>query len=661
VPLLASLVSHENDNVAVAAIEALGRIGGPRAVQTLLAAVRSGNFFRVFPAIDVLGRSSDPRAIPPLAALLSDPTYVLEAARALGKTGEPAAVPPLAALLSHPSESVARVAAVSLWELDSRHAERYGTTQAPSEALRNAAPGEAAIRRLVRGLGTANPGEQLAIALVLGIVGGPSAVTGLRGLLDVPGTVSEVAAAALKRMGADSDVHLREAIRDGSSARRFVLLPVIGRAAATDEIVACLRDDDPTVRALACDALARVGATSSVPALFELLEDASPRVVQAAIGAIQSLGNSATKPLALAAAKHANKAVRKSALRILAYFGYTEALPLFLEAAKDDEDPRTRDAGLMGLAFLDDPRALEALLATSRAPLEAARSSAMRALGQCSRRDARIAAYLLTGLKDPGAWVRYYACQALGRLGVESATDAVAKLLQDPAGQVRVAAIEALSHFPNETALDALRLAAEGTEPDVQRAALIGLGIAKRPEGIAVILKAAHSADPATRLVAISAIADSASPHALPALSSAARDPDENVRAAAAGFLAGIPSVEATAVLVDLLRDEALRARILPLLSVPNEGRVSGIVAALAASDDELAGDLTSALVRLRSREAATALLDAMTLPWVPARKAAASALASMRTPEALEALRHAAESDPDPQVRQISAVLLGQ
>ena len=661
VALLASLVTHENDNVAVAAIEALGRVGGPRAVQTLLTAAQSGNFFRVFPAIDVLGRSGDPRAIPPLSALLRDPTYMLEAARALGKLGEPAAVPPLAALLSHPSESAARVAAVSLRELNARHAERYGESQAPEEALRNAAPEEPAIRRLVRGLGGADPTEQLAIAFVLGIVGGHAAAGGLRGLLDVPGPVSEIAAAALKRMGPESDAHLRDAVREGTSSRRLVLLPIIARAGAADELVECLRDEDPTVRALACDALARVGATNSVPALFPLLEDANPRVVQAAIGAIQSLGNAHTKPLALAAAKHASQSVRKSALRILAYFGYPEALPLFLEAAKDDEDPRTRDAGLMGLAFLDDPRALEALLAASRAPLEPARSSAMRALGQCSRRDARIAAYLLAGLRDVAPWVRYYAAQALGRLGIDSATEAVARLLDDPAGQVRVAAVEALSHFPNETALTALRVAAEGSDADVQRAALIGLGIAKRPEGIAIILRATQSPDPATRLVAVSAVADSASPHALPALTTAAHDADENVRAAAAGFLAANPSPEATAVLVDLLRDESLRDRVFPLLAVPNEGRVAGIMAALTAADEDLAPYLTSALVRLRSREATAALLDAMRLPWVPARKAAASALASLRAPEAFEALRQAAESDDDPQVRQISAVLLGQ
>jgi len=63
----------------------------------------------------------------------------------------------------------------------------------------------------------------------------------------------------------------------------------------------------------------------------------------------------------------------------------------------------------------------------------------------------------------------------------------------------------------------------------------------------------------------------------------------------------------------------------------------------------------------MKTREASLGLLHAMSLPGVPARKAAASGLASLRTPEAVATLRHAAEFDDNPQVRQVAAVLLGQ
>jgi HEAT repeat protein len=660
VPLLAGLVQHPDDNVAVAAIEALGRVGARGGVDPLIAAVNSGNFFRVFPAIDVLGRSADPRAIAPLAALLESSTYVLEAARALGRTGETAAVPHLARLLNHKSEVAVRVAAVALSELRTRHIERYGRGDAPDDALRKEHPGEPAIRRLVHSLSGADTAEQVALAYVLGTLGGESAIAGLRELLDAPRVVAEAATQGLRGMSRDSDQQIRQALREGSSTRRQVLLRVVARASATNEVTECLKDPDATVRALACDALARVGAWAAVPALFPLLADDNPRVVQAAIGAIQSLGSDHTRRLALETAQHKSPQVRRAAFRVLAYFGFNEALPLFL-GALESPDQRLRDAAIGGLAFLDLQKALDALLDCARSGEAKTRSAAMRALGQSIRTDARIAAALLLGIRDSDAWVRYYACQALGRLKIEGATPALVPLLADEAGQVRVSAVEALSHFTNAEALEALRRSAEGEDADMQRAALIGLGASKRTDAYPILLKATKSPDAATRLLAISAVAETGSAHVLPALSVAVRDPDDNVRAAAIGFVASVPTPEATALLVDLLRDGRDEGRIVECLSVENEGRVAGLVAALETADEQLAPWLTSALTRMQTFDAREALFKLMTAQSVPARKAAASALAAMRNPAAYGMLRHAAESDPDARVRQICIVLLSQ
>ena len=141
VPLLARLAGHASDIVAVAAIEALGRIGGPAGVDPLIAAATSGKFFRVFPAIDVLGRSGDPRAIAPLVALLDGPTYMLETARALGRTGDLAAVDPLVALLASASEATARIAAVALEELAARYQDRYGELEPVQRSIHADATG----------------------------------------------------------------------------------------------------------------------------------------------------------------------------------------------------------------------------------------------------------------------------------------------------------------------------------------------------------------------------------------------------------------------------------------------------------------------------------------------------------------------------------------
>ncbi len=660
VGVLTQLAEHADDNVAVAAIEALGRIGGRSGVDTLITTVKGRNFFRVFPAIDVLGRSGDPRAIAPLAELLGHSTYVYEAARALGRTGELQAIAPLAELLGHNSETVMRVAAVALWELKERYVEKYGPSDAPEVTLAKSSPGEPALRRLVHALNSSDATEQVALSYLLGALGGEGAVAGLKSLLDGAPGVAEAAAASLKRMGRYSDEQIREALREGGSARRQVLLRSVSRATASPAVIECLSDPDPTVRALACDALARMGATSGVPTLFKLLGDDNARVVQAAIGAIQSLGTTEARRLALQAATSEDRAVRWAAFRVLAYFGQREALPLFLTAIEGD-DQRLRDAAISGLSYLDTPKALEALVECTRKPDARTRSSAARALGQAPSHDARVFEALLGGVHDAEPWVRYYACQSLGRLKLEQATSHIAPLLQDEAGQVRVSAVEALANFANPAALDTLRRAAEGSDEDVQRAALVGLGSCRRPEAFPILVKAISATSPATRLVAISAVAESGSPHALPALATAVRDPDADVRSAALGFIGSVPTAEATLLLVDLLRDGADAERIAASLATPNEGRVQGIVQALETADDELAPALASALVRLRTPEARDALFRMMSSRAVAARKAVAPALASLRTPAAFDELQRAAQADPDPRVRQICQVLIAQ
>ncbi|HXI55025.1 MAG TPA: HEAT repeat domain-containing protein, partial [Polyangia bacterium] len=321
---------------------------------------------------------------------------------------------------------------------------------------------------------------------------------------------------------------------------------------------------------------------------------------------------------------------------------------------------RVREIAVQGLPLMDDPRAFEALLATTKDSAEKTRAAAMRSLGQCAD-DLRATAYLLKGLGDADSWVRYYACQALGKLAFEPAAQAIVQLLSDPAGQVRVAAIEALSCLNSDAAVKALKAAAADPDADIQRAAIVGLGVAKRAEGLPLILNAVRAPEASTRLVAISALAGFRTAEVLEAYRAAASDPDDSVRTAAVGFLAAMPGAVATKVLVDLLHTLPSTDQVLTALSLNVEGRVAGLVAALQDADDEIAPGITSALTRLRRPDAVAALIKAMTIPNVAARKATAGALATIGSKDALLALRKAASDDPEPQVRQVCSLLLAR
>ncbi|HVJ18003.1 MAG TPA: HEAT repeat domain-containing protein [Polyangiaceae bacterium] len=653
-PLLCRLATATDDNVALVAIEALGRIGGRAAVETLITLVRSGSFFRTFPAIDVLGRSGDPRAVAPLTDLLQDSRYALEAARALGRTVDRGAARPLARMLGSRSSSVVRVAALALAELALAYQQRYGIEFVVEAAVAQTAP-TTALRSLLQASSGARVPEQAAIATVLGMLNDRAVVGELASMVDGPPEVSLAAAHALERLGPEVEDQLVMLLQ-GDSSRRAIVLPLVTRRMdAGDRIVACLDDPDGNVRALAAEALGRTGHVAALKRLFELLGDPNARVVQAAAAAIQALGSDDTERLTLEAARSPDPRVKREALRLIRNFGFNAALPIVLECAAD-ADPRLREAAIMALPLLDHPRALAELEQQSQNPDPKTRATVMRALGQTSGGDA-VEKIVLEAVNDTDPWVRYYATQAVGRLNLSAAGALLEQLFADPAGQVRVAAVEALAQLDTEQAFAVLERAASSSESDVRRAAVLGLGIRGRPEALPVLMQALDSDDAATRLVAASALGRLAIADAIAALGRAAHDPDPNVRATAVGILSETPSKEATLALIQLLPRFPELERLRFALSAASPGRIAGISSALDAADDESASILTSALVRMHTHEAQSALLRALESENVPARKAAATALGALGNAEALNALERSASNDPDTEVRTISAL----
>lgn len=657
VTVLRRLVEADNDVVAVAAIEALGRIGGRAAVESLVAAVRSGRFFRTFPAIDVLGRTGDPRALGPLAELLDDPRYTHEAARALGRTGDPGAVGPLLELVKGPVDAQVRVAALALVELRETYATLYGNADAIDLLVRDrAAPTTA--RRLIAAMRSSAAAEQAALLRILGAVGSEEAFPILTERLDGPEVVAEAAAEALRRLGTAGMATLSNALRDGDSVRRRLVLSVLQpRSVAMDDVLAALGDPDGVVRAKACELLGRIGRTAAVPALFELLCDPNPRVSHAALGAIQALGGELAESLAVSAASSDDNRLARQAFRVIGYFGFVSGIDALVKGM-GSSDPALRELAVHSLGYIDDPRALGAVLTAANSPEPRMRAAAMRSLGHTTVDAA--GPRLMEALDDDDAWVRYYACQSLGRLHHEDSAPAIARRLADPAGQVRVSAIEAMSQLQSPAALGFLMSGARSADDDVRRACITGMAIARRAETLPLVLEATAATDAATRLVATSALAGFEAPEVAPRLSALAiADHDEAVRYAALAALGERPGRAATIALAGLLSDPSVHARVRELLANGQAGRVDGILDVLRDTDDDTAAVLTSALARMRRAEGYSGLVAALALPCVASRKAAAITAAAVGTRPLLEALRARAAADPDPEVRRVIATAL--
>ncbi len=658
VPTLTAWALHEDDNVAVAAMEALGRIGGSAGLDAIGTAARSGRFFRVFPAIDVLARSGDPRAVAPLTDLLADPVCALEAARALGRTGDLRAAAPLARLLVSANEQIVRVSALALAEIEDRQDADLGAKDTVLPALAAIADASAVAGRIERCLAGAEPPERVALCRVLGWLGADSAAASLVALLSAQDEIARDAAHALRRLGAIGQAQILQALRGGESARRMLLLPLVAmHFDATTHVVACLDDPDPRVRSAACDTLGRIGNVAAVPALFARLSDPDPGVAQRAIGALHGLGSEETERLSLVGAKSEDARIRRASIRMIGYFGWPRALDTLLTAV-NDSDERVRDYAVQSLPFLDEARADEALFALARGESPKVRASAMRALGQRERSTSTVEA-LLSGLADADAWVRYYACQSIGRLAAKDTLDRVLPLLSDAAGQVRVAAIEALARFADDRATDALVEAAASSDPDARRAALIGLGLARSARGLPAISAAVGSGDVSTRLVALTAVASFTGPEAEALLARGLHDVDASVRATALGFLGARPGTGSSARLIALLDDDALREGAVEALTQHAPGRIPAILAALEEADSARARLLIAALSRMKRPDARAALAVALVMDRPEPRRAAAAALAAVESPGATVVLAQVAQSDPDAEVRRLATFAL--
>ena len=653
--VLAKLVEHLDDNVAVASIEALGMIGGTAAVEALIRVVESKNFFRTFPGIQVLARTGDPRAVPPLASLLADDTYRYEVVRALGRTGSANAIAPIVSVLKTPGDAVVRIVACSLADLIER-AEWMGSGEHVTSVLQQGIA--SMLPRFIGALRGGDPEERTAIAKLLGRAGDPSVLSSITALLEDTTTAS-AATDALEQLGRSSDEALVEALRRGDSAKRIAILPLVRSKSAGTYVRELLSDEDPEVRARACEALARIGDTSSVKDLFGALADPSPRVTHAATSAILAIGSTETEKYALEAARATRPTIRRHAIRVIGAFGYRSAFDL-LRAAVGESDRRIAELAITGLGSIDDPRIDPLLTELAESKEDALRSAVMRAAGLRSGEAA--VRVLIRGLADPAPWVRYYAAQGLGRIGDEAGPEASKQLiekLRDPAPHVRVAVIEALAKLRTQDAWDAVVRAATSRDADERRAGLVGVGLHKRPGAASILVEAARSEDPATRLVAISALAHYDEPEALATLDAALRDATAEVRDAALSVLSERDDEAAARILVDAALRSQPEHPVHRALSRPGQGRVSVITLRLAKADPRTAPLLVAALGRMGTPSARQSLFGALSSSNPASRSAAASALVATGAEDAVRAVSQLAGNDPDPEVRRVCAAAL--
>ena len=274
IPALVSVLSDEDVNVRLAAVEALGNLQDPRAVDALVQALRNDTDARVREAAaESLGEIDSPRAIPGLTAALGAERVAAVRAKiawALGEIDDPRALDALTAAVRDTSVEVRRQVVWAIGEIQSAEGIPALTTaakDADAEVRKNA----------IEGLGEIQDKRAL-----------------------------PVLEAALR----DADVEVRrQAVESIGELEDMKTAPA--------GLLAALRDEDKEVRKAAAESLGNIEDEEAVPALVPLTRDRDTEVKHAAVEALANIGGARVIEVMAALLKDDDPEIRKLAAEAL--------------------------------------------------------------------------------------------------------------------------------------------------------------------------------------------------------------------------------------------------------------------------------------------------------------------------------------------------------
>ena len=387
---LATLAGQPDKGLAGAAIEALGRIGGPDAARALASLrprreTRPARAHALLACADSLVADDKAKAAALYRALADDgnPTSVqIAALSGLTRADKDKALPLVATALKGKGLKL-RLAAARLsgelpgeqatkmfaGQLSSLSAETKVALLAALSARGDKAAG-AAVTRLAE---DRDEGVRLAAVRALGALGDASHVTLLARLAQTKGPVGEAALNGLGRLrGGGIDAAILKSMRGEDVSVRVMLVRILvvrRTSGAVPALLASAKDADVSVRIESLKALGALAKEKDLPELVELLMNAkAPREMQTAEKAVLSVcrriddADRCAAPLIPATSDpKAPEEARRSLLEILGKLGGKKALAAVRAALKDRNDD-IKDAAVRALASWPDAAAAEDLI-----------------------------------------------------------------------------------------------------------------------------------------------------------------------------------------------------------------------------------------------------------------------------------------------------------
>jgi len=290
--------------------------------------------------------------------------------------------------------------------------------------------------------------------------------------------------------------------------------------AATEELLAALKDSNAHVRRNAAEALGGIRDRKATEPIVLLLKDAERDVRARAARSLGRLRDPAAAEALVAAMKDPERQVRREVVTALGELKDPRALPALLEAIQDTVE--VREAATAALLETRDPRAVEPLIVSLKHRKEDVRRISAKLLAAIG--GPRVIKPLILALKDPAADVRFEAASGLRKLSGEDygadpekwerwhqldeaareiderlAGDAaltyIAALL-NPNWAARAYAAKALGTLNDRRAVVPLRGVLWDKDPTVRVHAATALGAIGDPQAVEPLLAAISDADP---------------------------------------------------------------------------------------------------------------------------------------------------------------------
>jgi len=439
-----------------------------------------------------------------------------------------------------------------------------------------------------------------------------------------------------------------------------------------------LNDPDEALRTTAVEALGRIGAPGASESLTNALGDPSPNVrSRAAEGlrnALRLLPSAPPSTPEGEAARRAGEAllramhdgstvVREKVARALGATNSEEAIHALVRVALHDGDADVRAAAMAGLGEMGAYGVLPIiLLDVVNSDDPGLRARAMEILSHAE--DPMVSDPMMVALQDSDEAVRAIAGRGLWDVVSSEQCQSLVQYLNSPDPKVRAAVVGVLGKTRSAEWAGTLAAAATDPSPHVRAAIMNALG--RIGEGAAPYLHAIMSrlgdTDAYVRSRAVDA-AFSVSPHhpemARQVLKLAA-DPDASVRNAVAACLLNFARNGVQDALLELLADAGHREWVIPALADVEEDLLRRILTDAQKARPEVAQSVTEALSQLLAgRWTVEDLRPELSSLETEVRLAGLEGLLLLRQEDATEEIIRLLARDPAPRVRLRAAQIL--